>query len=86
MFVTVQFRNRENEFCGKTYDFELCENTPTPPIGSIIRMVNEEGKPVCNRTRVKVVDVKYAAAHAEPQTIKYQMSSMDEPSIAKKKY
>lgn len=84
MFITVQFRNRENKFCGKTYDFELCSNTPAPPVGSIIRMINAEGKPVCNRTRVKVLNVKNETNYCEPQAIKYQMSSMDEPSIAKK--
>lgn len=85
MYITVQFRNREDQFAGKTYDFELCAGTPAPPVGSIIRMIDKDEKPVCNRTRVKVIDAKKESSYPQPQTVKYQMSSMEEESIAKKR-
>ena len=84
MYITVQFKNKENQFGGKTYDFKLSNQVSAPAKGSIIRMIDEDDKPVCYRTRVKVVDVKDNSSYPQPQTIKYQMSSMDEPSIAKK--
>ena len=83
MVISVQFKNRDMEFQGKTYDFELAPNETTPEKGAIIRMTDTEGKKVCNYTRVRVVDIKEKSDKAQG-LIRCVASSMDEPSIAKK--
>lgn len=83
MVISVQFKNRDMEFGGKTYDFELAPNETTPENGAIIRMTDTEGKKVCNFTRVKVVGIKEKSDKTQG-LIRCVASSMDEPSIAKK--
>jgi hypothetical protein len=83
MVISVQFKNRDMEFRGKTYDFELAPNEPVPTKGAIIRMTDPNGKKVCNYTRVKVVDVKNTSDKTQG-LIRCVPSSMDEPSIAKR--
>jgi hypothetical protein len=81
--LTVQFKNRNMEFTGRTYDFELVANATPPKTGSVIRMLSEDGsKAVCNGTRVKVIAVKASSDCLQPQVISYAESSMDEPSLA----
>ena len=83
MVISVQFKNRDMEFRGKTYDFELAPNETVPAKGAIIRMVDPDGKKVCNYTRVKVVDVKNTSDKTQG-LVRCVPSSMDEPSIAKR--
>ena len=53
MFVSVVFKNKDMEFTGKTYDFEVVGKVPRR--GDIIRMMSEDGtKKVCNATRVRL--------------------------------
>ena len=83
MVISVQFKNRDMEFRGKAYDFELAPNEIVPKQGAIIRMVDIEGKPVCNKTRVRVVDIKKKSDKTQG-LIRCIASSLEEPSIAKK--
>lgn len=81
MFVRVIFKNKDMEFTGKTYDFEVVGKVPKR--GDIIRMMSEDGtKKVCNATRVKVVSVLDTST-TSVQKITCVPSSMDEPSISK---
>ena len=82
MYITVQFRNRDNIFSGKSYDYEI-NSKKRPKVGDIIRMYSPDGgKRVCNATRVKVLAVKSTSEKSEAE-ISYVESSMEEPSIAK---
>lgn len=83
MYLTVQFKNRNMEFTGKTYDFQLAVNATPPQVGDVIRMFSEDGsRAVCNGTRVKVIAVKDQSDCAQSQVISYARASMDEPSIS----
>ena len=67
-----------------TYDYEIKGKT-TPKVGDIIRMYSPDGsKKVCNATRVKVLAVKSFSEKSESE-ISYVESSLEEPSISKKK-
>lgn len=80
MYVTVQFKNKQLIFGGRTYDYEVVGDVPQK--GDVIRMLSEDGtKAVCNGTRVKVVDVKPTSTFSI-QKIKVVQSSMDEPSLS----
>ncbi len=83
MIISVQFK-RGDVFQGKTYDFEIAANEKVPKIGDIIRMETPDGQKVCNKTRVKVVDVKKVSDKVNGGVIRAIPSSMDEPSIAKR--
>jgi hypothetical protein len=84
MYITVQFKNKELVFGGRTYDYEVVGEVPKK--GDVIRMMSEDGKKkVCNATRVKVVDVKPQSAKSI-QKISCVKSSLNEPSIAKKNF
>ena len=82
-YLTVQFKNRNMEFTGRTYDFQLVLGAEPPKVGDVIRMLSDDGsRAVCNGTRVKVLAVKETSDCAQPQVISYARSSMDEPSIS----
>lgn len=82
MVLTVQFKNRNMEFTGRTYDYQLVIGTEPPKVGDVIRMLSEDGsRAVCNGTRVKVVAVKEKSDCVQPQVISYARASMDEPSL-----
>ena len=84
MFITVQFHNRDNDFSGREYDFDVAGGVPK--IGSVIRMVSEDmTKKVCNGTRVKVVGHKTVSSTASPDRVRCVLASMNEPSITKLK-
>lgn len=79
MFITVQFKDREKNFRGKTYDFKLAKGTVPPRSGDIIRMYNEDGGACCNATRVKVVDVKTYSKTADlKKSIWYEEASLED--------
>lgn len=76
MIVTIQFKNRKNEFVGKTYDYELAKGEDIPAVGQVIRMMNENYDYICYGTRVKVVDVKENSNNVQ-QSIRYVNATMD---------
>ena len=86
MYLEVQFKDKNLNWHGKTYDFELTKSSKPPKIGSVIRMLSEDGtKAVCNGTRVRVIAVKPQSSRSI-ETISYVESSLDEPSISNKKF
>lgn len=81
MYISVQFRNKFNDFSGKEYDFEVVGGVPK--MGSVIRMISEDmTKKVCNGTRVKVVGIKTASSSSQ-EKVRCILASMNEPSISK---
>jgi hypothetical protein len=79
MFISVQFKNRNNEFVGKTYDFELHKDEDVPTEGDIVRLMDKDFEYKFYGTRVKIVEVKAElAAPAEVDVVRYIESSMDE--------
>lgn len=57
MYITVQFKDRNKVFKGKTYDYLLNKEEKPPQRGDIIRMMDDNYEYICYGTRVKVVDV-----------------------------
>ena len=79
MFITVQFKDKNKNFKGRTYDFKLAKDVVPPRSGDIIRMYNEDGGKCCNGTRVKVVDVKVYSRTADlKKIIRYEEAALDD--------
>ena len=57
MYITVQFKDRNKVFKGKTYDYLLNKEEIPPQRGDIIRMMDDNYNYLHYGTRVKVVDV-----------------------------
>lgn len=72
MFISVQFKDKEKNFRGKHYDYEIASGEKVPAVGSIIRMMNEDYDFVCYGTRVKVTAVKH-----ESQTAKIKIRCLE---------
>lgn len=78
MIVTVQFKNKDKVFSGKTYDYILNKNEKVPKQGSIIRMMDKNYNYICNGTRVKVVALRKEKFSDSLLTeIKYVTSTLD---------
>jgi hypothetical protein len=75
MFISVQFKNKNNEFVGKTYDYELIDSSVVPKLGDVIRMIDGSGNPVCYGTRVKVVAIKTSSLKSY-EKINYLLSEI----------
>ena len=79
MFITVQFKDKNKVFKGRTYDFKLAKDVVPPRSGDIIRMYNEDGGKCCNGTRVKVVDVKVYSRTADlKKMIRFEKASLED--------
>lgn len=78
MIVTVQFKNKDKVFSGKTYDYILNKNEEVPKQGSIIRMMDKNYNYIYNGTRVKVVALRKEKFSDSLLTeIKYVTSTLD---------
>mgnify|MGYP003540026991 CR=1 FL=1 len=78
MVVTVQFKDKNKVFKGRTYDYLLNKNEEKPVIGSVIRMMDNDYNWLANGTRVKVVDTrekKFTDTNLEE--IKYMTATLD---------
>ena len=42
MFINVQFKNRQKQFTGKIYSYELCSDEIAPKENDIIRLMDEK--------------------------------------------
>lgn len=79
MFITVQFKDKNKVFKGRTYDFKLAKDVVLPRSGDIIRMYNEDGGKCCNGTRVKVIDVKVYSRTADlKKMIRFEKASLED--------
>lgn len=78
MVVTIQFKDKNKIFKGRTYNFILNKNENPPKKDSIIRLMDNEYNYIYNGTRVKVINIR-------PQhftdinlfEIKYVMATLD---------
>lgn len=59
MIIGVTFGARANPF-GKEYSYRLAKGVPTPKVGSVIRMMDEDCNFIHNGTRTRVVNVRKA--------------------------
>lgn len=83
MYITVQFKDRNKIFKGKTYDYLLNKEETPPQRGDIIRMLDDNYNYRFYGTRVKVVDVfddekKLNIPKENVASIRYIQSSMEE--------
>lgn len=58
MVISVQFHDKEENFCGKEYDFALVAGEEIPELGSVIRLMDVNYNYLFYGTRVKVVNKK----------------------------
>lgn len=65
MYITIQFKDAQKVFKGKTYDYELCADEPAPKKDDIVRMTDENWNYIHYGTRVKVIDVKQKSETAK---------------------
>lgn len=76
MYIGVQFKDKNKNFKGKVYDFEVVGKPPKK--GSIIRMYSPDfTRVVCNATRVKVIDVKEKSDKSQ-DVISYVETTLDD--------
>lgn len=77
MFVTVQFKDRNKVFKGRTYDYLLNREETVPQVGQIIRLMDDDYNYLCYGTRVKVVGVKEISEVKEPVSVRYVEASLE---------
>lgn len=77
MFVTVQFKDRNKVFKGRTYDYLLNKEETVPRVGQIIRLMDDNYNYLCYGTRVKVVGVKETSEVKEPVSVRYVVASLE---------
>lgn len=58
MVISVQFKDSNKIFRGKTYDYILNKNEEPPKKNSIIRMMDKNYDWIANGTRVLVKDIR----------------------------
>ncbi len=58
MVITVQFKDRNKNFRGKTYDYLLHKEEDIPKNGDIIRMMDENYGYLYHGTRTRIVNVR----------------------------
>ena len=58
MVITVQFKDRNKNFRGRTYDYLLHKEEDIPKNGDIIRMMDENYNYLYYGTRTRIVNVR----------------------------
>lgn len=76
MYISIQFKDRNKVFKGKTYDYKLHSDESVPPVGSIVRLMDEDYDYIHYGTRTKVVSVKEQSSTAT-MTVRYVEASLD---------
>lgn len=77
MFVTVQFKDRNKIFRGRTYDYLLNREEVVPRVGQIVRLMDDNYNYLYYGTRVKVVDVKERSEVKDPISVRYMEASLE---------
>lgn len=79
MVITVQFKDRNKNFRGKTYDYLLHKEEPLPKDGDIIRMMDEDYNYLCYGTRVKVTGIRHSGPSDKEKlsVIRYVAATLD---------
>ncbi len=78
MFVTVQFKDRNKVFRGRTYDYLLNREEAVPQVGQVVRLMDDNYNHLCYGTRVKVVDVKERSEVKDPVSVRYVEASLED--------
>jgi hypothetical protein len=79
MVITVQFKDRNKNFRGKTYDYLLHKEEDIPKNGDIIRMMDENYNYLCYGTRVKVTNLRHSVSSDKEKlsVIRYVAATLD---------
>ena len=79
MVVTVQFKDRNKIFRGKTYDYLLHKEEDIPKSGDIIRMMDESYGYLYHGTRVKVISLRHSVPSDKEKlsVIRYVAATLD---------
>ena len=78
MFVTVQFKDRNKVFRGRTYDYLLNREEAVSQVGQVVRLMDDNYNYLCYGTRVKVVDVKERSEVKDPVSVRYVEASLED--------
>lgn len=78
MFITVQFKNKDKVFRGRTYDYLLNKEEDVPEVGQIVRLMDSNYNYLCYGTRVKVVGVKEKSEVKDPMIVRYVTASLED--------
>lgn len=79
MVITVQFKDRNKNFRGKTYDYLLHKEEVIPKNGDIIRMMDENYNYLYYGTRTKVVGIRHSVPSDKEKLsiIRYVTATLD---------
>lgn len=79
MVITVQFKDRNKNFRGRTYDYLLHKEEDIPKNGDIIRMMDENYNYLCYGTRVKVTNLRHSVSSDKEKlsVIRYVAATLD---------
>ena len=78
MVITVQFKDRNKNFRGRTYDYLLHKEEDIPKNGDIIRMTDENYNYLYYGTRTRIVNVrKETERDMELKVIRYINATME---------
>ena len=79
MVITVQFKDRNKNFRGITYDYLLHNEEDIPKNGDIIRMMDENYGYLYHGTRVKVTNLRHPVPSDKEKlsVIRYVAATLD---------
>ena len=79
MVITVQFKDRNKNFRGRTYDYLLHKEEDIPKNGDIIRMMDENYNYLYYGTRVKVTNLRHSVSSDKEKlsVIRYVAATLD---------
>lgn len=78
MYISAMFKDKNKVFKGKAYDFELHPSETVPPVGSIVRLMDEDYEYLYYGTRMKVVGVKKESSVVTSTKIRYLLTTLDD--------
>ena len=75
--ISVQFKNKNKEFVGRTYDFLLCEDEEVPKTGDIVRLLDPNYELKFYGTRVKLTNVRVTSEPVKYDRVRYLKAALD---------
>lgn len=75
--VSIQFKDKNKVFKGKTYDFLLNKEEEVPSQGSIVRLMDDDYDWMFYGTRVKITEVKFAEQATDLKSVRYLTAKLD---------
>lgn len=79
MVITVQFKDGNKNFRGKTYDYILHKEETIPKNGEIIRIMDENYNYLCYGTRIRVTGIRHSVPSDKEKlsVIRYVTATLD---------